>query len=61
MSQYTPLGRAARFPELNRPVGREQYAALVEYAVGRGLENGYVQEPESAGAEYVPAFDLSGV
>jgi len=61
MSQYTPLGRAARFPELNAPVSREQYAALVDYAVGRGLENGYVQEPESADAEYVPAFDLSGV
>jgi putative pyruvate formate lyase activating enzyme len=61
MSQYTPLGHAKRFPELNTVVTSEQYSALVDYAMERGLENGYIQEPESAGAEYVPAFDLSGV
>jgi putative pyruvate formate lyase activating enzyme len=61
MAQYTPLGRAPEHPELATQVSREQYEALIEYAVERGLENGFIQEMESASPEYVPAFDLEGV
>lgn len=61
MAQYTPLGRAADYPELATRVAREQYEALVDYALARGLECGFVQELDSASAEYVPTFDLEGV
>jgi putative pyruvate formate lyase activating enzyme len=61
MSQYTPLGRAAEDAELAERVPREQYDMLVEYATQRGLENGYIQEMDSASTRYVPAFDLEGV
>jgi len=61
MSQYTPLGRAHEHPELAVRVPQEQYQALVDYALQRGLENGFVQETDSASPEYVPAFDLEGV
>ncbi|PWH15300.1 MAG: radical SAM protein [Ardenticatenia bacterium] len=61
MAQYTPLGRAPEYPELATRVPREQYEALVAYALERGLECGFIQEMDSASPEYVPAFDLEGV
>jgi putative pyruvate formate lyase activating enzyme len=61
MSQYTPLGRAAEHPELATRVSPDDYDALVKYAIERGLENGFIQAVDSAGADYVPAFDLAGV
>ena len=61
MAQYTPLGEAAHYPELSRRVSRQEYEELVDYALGRGLENGYIQDMDSAGTEYVPDFDLTGV
>ncbi|MBP1736967.1 MAG: radical protein [Oscillospiraceae bacterium] len=60
MSQYTPLGQAGRFPELNRVLRRSEIRAAEEYMENLGLE-GYVQEPSAAAGRYVPAFDLTGV
>ena len=61
MAQYTPLGQAAQYPELSRRVTSAEYEELVDYALARGLENGYLQDVDSASAEYVPDFDLAGV
>jgi putative pyruvate formate lyase activating enzyme len=61
MSQYTPLGRAGDHPELAARVSPDDYEALVEYAVERGLENGFIQATDSASSDYVPVFDLAGV
>lgn len=61
MSQYTPLGRAAEDPDLAARVAAESYDALVDYAIERGLENGFIQASDSASADYVPTFDLAGV
>lgn len=61
MSQYTPLGRAIEYPDLSARVSRDEYDALVEYAIERGLENGFIQEMDSASSDYVPDFDLAGV
>jgi len=61
MSQYTPLGRATEHAELAARVPPAQYDALVEYAMERGMEDGFVQEMDSASPEYVPVFDLEGV
>ncbi|MDW8071452.1 MAG: hypothetical protein RMK79_08250 [Anaerolineae bacterium] len=55
------MERAADYPELATRVPREQYKALVDYALAHGLEWGFVQKLDSASAEYVPAFDLEGV
>lgn len=61
MAQYTPLGQANQYPEICRRVTTEEYEELVDYALMRGLGNGYLQDVDSAGAEYVPDFDLAGV
>ncbi len=60
MSQYLPWGRAADFPEIDRRLRKSEIRAAADYMANLGLE-GYVQGPEAAQADYIPAFDLSGV
>lgn len=60
MSQYTPLGRAAEYPEIHRKLRRSEIRAAQEYMAALGLE-GYIQGEEAASGEYVPQFDLTGV
>ena len=60
MSQYLPLGRAARFPGLDRLLRASEARAAAEYMYALGL-SGYTQERDAADAGYVPAFDLTGV
>ncbi len=61
MSQYTPMGRAAEFPEIDRRLTREEYGAAAEYLEQSGIEDGFYQELSSAKEEYTPDFDLTGV
>ena len=60
MSQYTPWGRAAEFPEINRKLRKGEMRAAREYMEILGLP-GFTQEGESAQREYTPAFDLTGI
>ena len=63
MNQYTPMpGIAERgFPELNRKVTRREYEKVIDYAIELGLEQGFVQEGETAKESFIPAFDGEGV
>lgn len=62
MSQYTPPGEGLdAFPELKARVSPLDYDAAVSYMELCGLYFGYVQEPESATEELLPAFDGTGV
>lgn len=60
MNQYTPLPRVAKWPEINRRVTEEEYEELVNYAVKLGVENGFVQEGETAEESFIPTFDFEG-
>lgn len=60
MNQYTPLPHVAKWPELNRCVTEEEYEELVNYAIELGVENGFVQEGETAEASFIPEFDNEG-
>ena len=60
MSQYTPLGRAAEYPEIDRPLRRSEIRSAQEYMAALDLP-GYIQDPAAAGEGYVPSFDLTGV
>ena len=60
MNQYTPLPHVEKWPELNRRVTEEEYDELVDYAVELGVENGFVQEGETAQESFIPAFDFEG-
>ncbi|MBR2343191.1 MAG: 4Fe-4S cluster-binding domain-containing protein [Clostridia bacterium] len=54
MSQYTPMPNMT--PPLDRRVTRAEYRALVSHAERLGIVNAYIQEHESASAEYIPPF-----
>lgn len=61
MSQYTPLEGLENYPELNRQVTKREYDRLVDFALSAGVENGFIQEPGSAGSCYIPPFNGEGV
>ncbi|MBR5419787.1 MAG: 4Fe-4S cluster-binding domain-containing protein [Lachnospiraceae bacterium] len=61
LDQYTPPEGLSGFPELlKRPTGRE-YKSLTDYAAALGITKAYVQSPEAAVSDYIPAFDGSGL
>ena len=61
MRQYVPHGKIEAFPELNRRVTDEEYDQVEQYLFDSPIEDGFVQEEESASEEFIPAFDNSGV
>jgi putative pyruvate formate lyase activating enzyme len=56
MSQYYPVYRAAKFPELNRWITPEEFAAAEKKKFELGLDCGWTQEP-SAGEIFLPDFN----
>ena len=61
MNQYTPLCDKEKYPELSRKVTEEEYEEVVDYAIALGIENGFIQEGETAEESFIPAFDGEGV
>lgn len=75
MNQYTPMPGIGRwmerkrragaapwlYEELDRKLTEEEYEALVDYAVGLGVENGFLQEGDTAQESFIPAFDGEGI
>ena len=61
MRQYVPHGEIADFPELNRRVTDEEYEQVEQYLFDSPIEDGFVQDEESASEEFIPDFDNSGV
>lgn len=56
MSQYVPTYKASEFPEIDRKITNKEYEALIAYFFNLGLENGFIQDLESASKEYIPDF-----
>ncbi len=61
MGQYVPMGKAQKYPELNRTLTEQEYDQVLQYLFSLDLENGFVQDLSSAQSEYTPDFDLSGI
>ncbi|BBF41676.1 radical SAM domain protein [Lachnospiraceae bacterium KM106-2] len=61
MNQYTPLTHVAAYEELNRPLTDEEYDEVVDYAIDLGVENGFIQEGETAKDSFIPEFNNEGV
>jgi putative pyruvate formate lyase activating enzyme len=61
MSQYTPPTRAIGLDELDRTLTAEEYNKAIDRLFASGIEDGFFQELSSAGEEYLPEFDLTGV
>jgi len=61
MHQYVPCGDAAKYPEVNRKLTKEEYQEVEDYLFASGIEDGFVQEESAASSEFIPTFDGSGV
>ncbi len=61
MNQYTPLSQVSDIPLLNRRVRDAEYSRIVDYAIRIGIENGFIQEGETASESFIPAFDYEGI
>jgi putative pyruvate formate lyase activating enzyme len=59
MSQYTPMPDVPA--PLNRRVTLAEYESLCDYAIKKGLKNGFIQEGESAKESFIPSFDYTGI
>lgn len=61
MNQYTPLEYVEKFQELNRRLTDKEYDEVVDYAIDLGVENGFIQEGETAKDSFIPEFNNEGV
>ncbi len=61
MNQYTPISTVKQYPEINRRVTDKEYNELVNYAIFLGLENGFIQQGETASESFIPEFNQEGV
>lgn len=61
MNQYTPLPQVKNIPELNRRVTEREYEKLIDYAIGLGIENAFIQEGETAKESFIPDFGCEGI
>ncbi len=61
MNQYTPLPHVKDYPEINRKLKKFEYDRLVDYAISLGVENGFIQEGETAKESFIPEFTNEGV
>ena len=61
MRQYIPHGKAEDYPELNRKVTDEEYQTVEDHLFDSGIEDGFVQDEDSASKDFIPSFDGTGV
>lgn len=47
--------------DLCRTLSAEEYDSLVDYAIGLGIQNGFVQESGTVSPSYIPVFDGTGI
>lgn len=61
MCQYTPLGGGLITIRTESESDKKRVRKLLDFAVELGVENGYMQEMESAKVCYIPPFDGEGI
>jgi len=61
MNQYTPMDQVAQVPELNRRITAAEYEKILDFADKIGIENGFIQEENTALKSFIPPFDGKGL
>ena len=61
MNQYTPMFKTSDYPEINKTLNRDHYNALIDYALVKGITNGFIQDDGTSSKEFIPDFDLRGI
>jgi putative pyruvate formate lyase activating enzyme len=57
MSQYTPYGDIAAFPELQRRITKREYRMVLDAVENYHLTNVFLQDKGSADTSYIPEWD----
>lgn len=57
MSQFTPNGQT-KCPTLNRKITRREYAKVEQFLFDSGIEDGFVQDLDSANDNYLPIWEF---
>lgn len=61
LNQFTPMPYLDDYPEINRKLTEEEYDEVVDYALEIGVENGFIQEGDTAKESFIPDFEGEGV
>lgn len=67
MNQYTPMPQLSlsenltQLSDLNRKITDEEYEKIISFAEIIGIENGFIQEGDTVGASFIPAFNQEGL
>ncbi len=61
MNQYTPLPHVAAYSEINRRLTEAEYDDVVDFAIDLGVEQGFIQEGDTAEESFIPEFDFTGL
>ncbi len=61
MNQFTPVTDLSAYPEINRKLTEEEYKKVIDFAERIGIENGFVQEGQTASESFIPIFNGEGV
>lgn len=61
MNQYMPLFKAARHPEINRPLTTLEYQRVIKHAEKLGMTQVYIQVGKTNSDIFIPIFDGSHV
>jgi putative pyruvate formate lyase activating enzyme len=61
MSQYTPVRKYEKYPELSRKLTTYEYGKVVKFAEELGIKNGFLQSGEAAKESFIPSFDGDGI
>jgi len=58
MSQFTPYGDRAKFPELQRKITKREYDMALQAVRRNGLKNVFLQDDSSADESFIPKWDF---
>ncbi len=61
LNQFTPMPWLSEYPAINRRITRREYETVTGYAIGIGVERGFIQEGRTAEESFIPQFDGEGV
>ena len=56
-----PESAQACLTGLQRRLTEDEYEVLIDFAIENGIENGFIQDQETAQESFIPAFDGEGI
>lgn len=57
MNQYTPLSQMEKYPEISRKITKREYDKVIDYCLELGLEQGFIQDGDTAKESFIPDFE----